>query len=406
MTPSAAERPAAASTGLVPDGQRAALVIDLDAIADNVARIDEVAGSAHVMAVVKADAYGHGLIPSARAARAGGASWLGVALLDEALDLRAAGDSDPILAWLGVPGDKWTDAVRASIDLGVSSTWQLDEIVPAALATGRPARIHLKLDTGLSRNGATTADWPALIAAVNVLQADGLVDVVAVWSHFVLADSPSSATVAQQLRVFDEGVEYARAHGVHPPLRHIANSAATFALPQAHYELVRPGIAVYGLSPGGEVGAAKEIGIRPAMTLAARLSLAKHVPAGQGVSYGHEYVTTTEANLGLVPLGYADGIPRAAGNCGPLLGAGARRKIAGRVCMDQFVVDFGGDHISAGDEVVLFGSGDAPSADDWAAVTGTINYEIVTRIGPRVPRRFVGTAGVVGTSGGLRGAVD
>jgi alanine racemase len=404
MTSSAALRPAA-SSGLVPDGQRAALVIDLDAIADNVSRIDEVVGSAQVMAVVKADAYGHGLIPSARAARVGGATWLGVALLDEALDLRAAGDRDPILAWLGVPGDKWAEAVAASVDIGISNLWQLDEIVPAAISTGRPARIHIKFDTGLSRNGVTPDDMPALIERVAQLQSDGLVEVVGAWSHFVLADSPSSATVARQIRVFDEGVEYARAHGVKPALRHLANSAATFALPQAHYELVRPGIAVYGLSPGGEVGAASELGIRPAMTLAARLAHAKRVPAGSGVSYGAEYVTSTEANLGLVPLGYADGIPRAAGNHGPLLGAGARQHIAGRVCMDQFVVDFGDADIQAGDEVVLFGGGDAPSADDWAAVTGTINYEIVTRIGPRVPRRFVGTAGV-STSGGPRGAVD
>jgi alanine racemase len=389
----------------VPEGQRAALVIDLDAIADNVARIDEVVGSAQVMAVVKADAYGHGLIPSARAARVGGATWLGVALLDEALDLRAAGDSEPILAWLGVPGDKWAEAVAASVDLGVSNQWQLDEIVPAATASGRPARIHIKFDTGLSRNGVTTHDLPALIERVAHLQSDGLVEVVGAWSHFALADSPSSDTIAQQIRVFDEGVEYARSHGVNPVLRHLANSAATFALPQAHYELVRPGIAVYGLSPGGEVGAASDLGLRPAMTLAARLAHAKRVPAGTGVSYGHEYVTPAESNLGLVPLGYADGIPRAAGNHGPLLGAGTRQHIAGRVCMDQFVVDFGDTPIQAGDEVVLFGGGDAPSADDWAAVTGTINYEIVTRIGPRVPRRFVGTAGV-STPGGLRGAVD
>ena len=403
---SATPDPQPGRTCLVPEGQRAALVIDLDAIADNVARIDEVAGSAQVMAVVKADAYGHGLIPSARAARAAGATWLGVALLDEAIELRAAGDTEPILAWLGVPGDNWAGAVAANVDLGVSNLWQLDAIVPAAHASGRPARIQLKLDTGLSRNGATVHDWPELVEKVRSLQSEGLVDVIAIWSHFVLADSPSSATVAHQLRVFDEGVEFARTLGVNPPLRHIANSAATFALPEARYELVRPGIAVYGLSPGGEVGPASELGIRPAMTLAARLAHAKHVPAGQGVSYGHEYITAADANLGLVPLGYADGIPRAAGNVGPVLGAGARRTVAGRVCMDQFVIDFGADDIAAGDEVVLFGGGDAPSADDWATATGTINYEIVTRIGPRVPRRYVGTAGTAASSGGRRGAVD
>lgn len=394
-----------APSGLVPEGMRAALVIDLDAIAANVQQIDSVTGSAQVMAVVKADAYGHGLIPSARAARAGGAHWLGVALLDEALQLRASGDTGPILAWLGVPGDAWGPCVASDVDLGVSTQWQLDEIVAAAEQVGRPARVQLKLDTGLSRNGVTAADWPAMIERAARLQRDGLIEVIGIWSHFVLADSPRSDIVASQIKAFDEGVEYARAHGVEPQLRHLANSAATFALPQAHYEMVRPGIAVYGLSPGGEVGPATELGIRPAMTLAARLANAKRVPAGQGVSYGHEYVTKAAANLGLVPLGYADGIPRAAGNKGPVFGAGARRHIAGRVCMDQFVIDFGDDAIAAGDEVVVFGgTPGAPSAEDWAAIAGTINYEIVTRVGPRIPRRYIGSAGM--NLGGPSGAVD
>ena len=252
--------------------------------------------------------------------------------------------------------------------------------------------MHLKVDTGLSRAGATPQEWPGLVAAGMRHVADGTVVPVGVWSHFALADAPASPTVAAQVRRFREAVDLAERGGWVPELRHIANSAATLALPEAHFDLVRPGIACYGLSPGPEVGRSAELGLTPAMTLRAPVALAKRVVAGSGVSYGHRYTTARETTLALVPLGYADGVPRAATNTGEVWLGGRRRTIAGTVCMDQFVLDVEDDPVQAGDEAILFGPGDQgePTAQDWADALGTINYEIVTRIGARVPRRYVG----------------
>jgi alanine racemase len=369
--------------------------IDLGAVRANVAALRERAGGAEVMAVVKADAYGHGLLPCARAAVAGGASWLGVALVEEALALRAAGVRTPrLLAWLFVPGERLAEAVRADVDLSVNSQWALEEVAAAAAASGATARVHLKIDTGLSRNGATVADWPALVDAALARAAEGLVQVVGLWSHYAYADAPGHPTVARQTATFQEAVALAESRGVRPQVRHLANSAATLTHPEACLDLVRPGIAVYGLSPVPDVGGPEAYGLTPAMTLVGRLALVKRVPAGSGVSYGHAYTTDRETTLGLLPLGYADGIPRNASNLGPLLAAGRPRRIAGRVCMDQVVIDLGDDPAAAGDEVVLFGPGTAgePTAQDWAEATDTISYEIVTRVGPRVPRTYVGTA--------------
>jgi alanine racemase len=264
--------------------------------------------------------------------------------------------------------------------------------------------VHLKIDTGLARGGATPAEWPALVEAAAKAQADGTVEVVGVWSHFVYADAPGHETIDRQLEVFAEGLELAERFDITPRYRHIANSAATLTRPDAHFDLVRPGIAIYGLSPlprndAGSVGPAGRFGLRPAMTARARVLLTKRVPAGQGVSYGHTYVTERETTLALVPLGYADGIPRAASNAGPIKLAGTVRRIAGRVCMDQVVLDCGDDPVAAGDVAVLFGPGDngEPTADDWADVVGTINYEIVTRFGStRVPRVYDGDPSLIG----------
>jgi alanine racemase len=363
--------------------------VDLDAIRANTALLG--AGTAaDVMAVVKADGYGHGLLPAARAALDGGATWLGVCTLDEALALRGAGISAPVLAWLLAPGQPLHRAVAADVDLSAATPALLEEIAAAARTAGRTARVHLKVDTGLARNGATVADWPDLITAAAKAAAEGTVDVVGVWSHFAYADEPGHPTIAGQIRVFGEALEVAERAGVRPQVRHLANSAATITLPEAHFDLVRPGIAVYGLSPIPGWPAAADL--RPAMTLRAQVIMTKRVPPGQGVSYGHQYTTSRETTLALVPLGYADGIPRAATNIGPMHLAGARRTISGRVCMDQVVVDVGDDPVAAGDVAVLFGPGDGgePTADDWAVVLDTINYEIVTRVGARVPRTYVG----------------
>ncbi len=342
------------------------------------------------MAVVKADGYGHGMIPTARAAVAGGATWLGVATIDEALALRQAGLAARILAWLITPGEARDQAIRANVDISVNSPWGVKEVAAAAVAAGQPARIHLKVDSGLGRAGATQADWPDLVDAALKAEADGYLQVVGLWSHFAYADEPGHPTVAAQVRAFTEAIALAEQRGARPEVRHLANSAATFTLPESHFDLVRPGIAVYGMSPVPAHSAPADLGLRPAMTLTARLLMVKRVPAGYGVSYAHEYRTTAATTLGVVPLGYADGIPRDATNIGPVLAAGRLRTIAGRVCMDQFVLDLGFDLAAAGDEVILFGPGDSgePSAQDWANALGTISYEVLTRIGPRVPRTF------------------
>jgi alanine racemase len=371
--------------------QHAAARIDLGAIRDNVAALSS-RTSAEVLAVVKADGYGHGLVPSARAAVEGGATWLGTALLDEAIALRNAGLSHPrVLAWLIGPGEDWAGALRADIDVSAAAIWALDEIATAARETGRTARVHLKVDTGLSRGGAALADWPDLVDAARKAEAEGVVRVVGVWSHFAYADAPGDPTIARQADLFRDAIGHAESAGLAPEVRHLANSAATLTAPEHHFDLVRPGIAVYGLSPVPEVGAPSAYGLRPAMTLVADLVLVKRVPAGSGVSYGHIYTTDRESTLGLVPLGYADGIPRAAGNLGPVQAAGRTRRIAGRVCMDQIVLDLGDDPAEVGDEVVLFGDGadGGPTAQDWAEATDTISYEIVSRIGPRVPRVYL-----------------
>ncbi|GLY91181.1 alanine racemase [Actinoallomurus iriomotensis] len=364
--------------------------VDLVAIRRNVELLRESAPGAELMAVVKADGYGHGIIPAARAAVAGGASWLGVATLDEALTLRRAGLDVRVMCWLYAPGERFDDAVAEDVDLSATSVGQVEEITRAAARVGRQVRLHLKTDTGLARSGATPADWPALVDAALRAQAEGLATVVGLWSHMACADEPGHPSIAAQLREFDEAVELAEKAGARPEVRHIANSAATLTLPEARYDLVRPGIAVYGLDPIPSLGPARRLGLRPAMTLTGRLALAKRVGAGQGVSYGHRYTTSAETTLGLVPLGYADGIPRHGTNLLEVWAAGRRRRVAGTVCMDQFVIDVGDDEIRAGDEVILFGPGDRgePTAQDWAEMLGTISYEIVTRIGARVPRTY------------------
>jgi len=392
----APDRTAPAARVELPAGMASCAVVDLAAISANVAVLREHAGGAGVMAVVKADGYGHGLEPAARAALAGGAAWLGVAQLGEALALRAAGVQAPVLAWLTVPGDAYEQAVVAGIDLGVSARWALDEIAAAARATGVVARVHLKVDTGLARNGAAATDWPDLVDAVRDLAVEGVVHPVGVFSHYAWADAPDHPTVHAQTAAFDAAVALAHARGVDFELRHLANSAATVTHPRARYDLVRPGIAVYGLSPVPQIATSAQLGLRPAMTLLGRLALVKRVPAGTGVSYGHAYTTPADTTVALLPLGYADGLPRHAGNAGPVQLRGQRFAVAGRVCMDQVVLDLGDPAnrlgAVAGDTAVVFGDGSdgAPTAEDWAVAAGTIGYEIVTRIGARVPRRYLG----------------
>ncbi|MFC9455075.1 alanine racemase [Streptomyces sp. NPDC058430] len=374
---------------------RARAEIDLAALRANVRSLRDRAPGAAFMAVVKADAYGHGMIPCARAAREAGATWIGTATPEEALAVRAAGIEGRVMCWLWTPGGPWREGIEADLDMSVSGMWALDEVVAAARVVGRAARIQLKADTGLGRNGCLPGDWPELVRAAVAAEREGLVVVTGLWSHFACADEPGHPSIAAQLERFREMVSFAEGAGVRPEVRHIANSPGTLTLPETHFDLVRPGIAMYGISPSPEIGTPEDFGLRPVMTLSASLALVKHAPGGLGVSYGHHYVTPGETTLGLVPLGYGDGIPRHASGTGPVLIGGKLRTVAGRVAMDQFVVDLGGDEPAAGDEAVLFGPGDRgePTAEDWAQAAGTIAYEIVTRIGARVPRVYVDGGG-------------
>ena len=377
---------------MTPQVPHAMVTIDLDAIRTNVAALADRAGDAATMAVVKADAYGHGLVPVARAARAGGAQWLGTAVLAEALALRQAGDDGPILAWLAAPGEDWSAALQAHIDVAAYSADQLAEIAAAARVSGQSARVHLKVDTGLGRGGVMPADWPAVVAQARRLETEGVLRAVGVWTHFAYADAPGHPTIAAQLGVFADALAQAEAAGLRPEVRHTANSAATLTLPGSHYDLVRPGLAVYGLSPVPDVAGPEELGLRPAMRLEAQVALVKDAPAGHGVSYGHTYTTRVPTRLALVPLGYADGVPRHASGTGPIHVGGRTLPVAGRVCMDQVVLDVGDLAVRAGDAAVLIGDAGRgePTAQDWADAAGTISYEIVTRVSSRLPRRYLG----------------
>jgi alanine racemase len=361
--------------------------VELSAITGNVRVLRERMAGSQVMAVVKADGYGHGSVQAARAALAGGADWLGVVHVAEALRLRRAGITVPVLCLMALPESAHEDAIRAGLDLTAGSVPLVHQIAAAAARAEHPARLHLKADTGLSRGGATPAEWPAVIDAALAAQADGLLQVTGLWSHFACADEPGHPSIQAQLTRFHEAVREAEKAGVTPEVRHIANTAGAITVPESRLDLVRLGGAIYGLStlPGGAPG-----WLRPAMTLTARLAQVKRVPPGTGVSYGHRYVTTAPTTLGLVPLGYADGVPRAATGQPLVYARGRRWPIAGTVCMDQFVIDFGDEPVVPGDEVVLFGPGDGgeATAQEWGETLGTISYEIVTGIGGRVPRTY------------------
>jgi alanine racemase len=364
-------------------------VIDLDAVRANVRTIAAQVAPASVMAVVKADAYGHGALPVARAALDGGASWLGTADLDEAVALRAAGIEAPLLAWLHDPEAAFAPAVLHDIDLGVSSAAQVRAIGACAEAAGRPAAVHLKIDTGLSRNGVAPEAWVEVVELAAALERRGVLRVRGVFSH--LANTSPEAD-AEQLAVFERALAIAAEHGLAPELRHIASTAAALSTPRARYDLVRIGIGAYGVTPYGDGTTPAQLGLRPAMTLRARVAAVRRVEPGTGASYGHLWRAGRPTTLALIPLGYADGVPRQASGRGEVLLRGAKRRIAGRIAMDQFLVDLGDDEVEVGDEVVLFGdpATGAPSAEDWAESADTIGYEIVTRIGPRVPRTYLG----------------
>lgn len=375
---------------------RAAAVIDLGAIVANLGVLRRLAGAADVMAVVKADAYGHGAGPVARALRRADVRWLGVALPTEALALRAQGDTGRILAWLWTPGDPSIAAcAREGIDLSVSTPWALAEVVAAVERVGRPVDIHVKVDTGLWRNGAAPANLPDLLDAVARASATGQVRLEGIWSHLADADVPGATSLRLQRERFDAALAQAEARGLHPRVRHLGSSGSLWSDDACRYDVVRAGIGLYGLTPGADLGPATGLGLTPAMTLVAQLAHVKRIEPGERVSYGGTWTAAEPTVLGLVPLGYADGLPRAAGNRESMLVGGALCPIVGRVAMDQCVVDLGASSSARpGDDVVVFGPGSSGerTADDWAASLDTIGYEIVTRIGTRVPREYVGVA--------------
>ena len=369
----------------LPAGVMREATIDVSAIEENVRHLRRLVG-VDVLAVVKADGYGHGAARTAAAALAGGATRLGVADVAEALALRKAGVDAPILAWLHAPGARFGEAVERGVEIGVSSLDQLTAAAAAATAD-RPAVVQLKLETGLGRNGIAPGADRVVFAEAARLERLGRIRVLGIFTH--LSNASADADRAALAR-FHEGVATAVSLGLAPRLRHVAATHAALALPEARLDCVRIGIGLYGLSPFPDRTSA-DLGLRPAMTLRASVAAVRRVGAGQGVSYGYDYTTDRETTLALVPLGYADGVPRQASGAGPVVISGARFPVAGRIAMDQFVVDVGDAEVAVGDEVTLFGDPTlgVPAATDWADAAGTINYEIVTRIGARVPRRQV-----------------
>lgn len=375
----------------------AEIVIDLGAFRRNLDRLGELVATdvdgPMVMVVVKADGYGHGMLECARVAREAGVPWLGVATQTEALALRAGGDEGRLLSWLGVPGEDYRAAIDADIDLSASSVAQLDEIVAAAVEVGLVARVHLKVDTGLSRNGAPLNLWTELVDAAAEHQRADRIDVVGLWSHLACSDQPGHPANDRQVAAFDEAIAVAEARGLDPEVNHLANSAAALLSPDTWFDMVRIGIAAYGLSPAPAVVTSEDLGLVPVMTLRSVLALTKEIGRGDGVSYGHTYVSQLKQHVGLVPLGYGDGVPRQASSRAEVQLGDARGRTLGQVCMDQFVVAVPAT-ANAGDEVILFGSGadGEPTAQDWAEWCDTISYEIVTRIGctaSRAGRRWV-----------------
>jgi len=371
MTP--VETQAPLSTGFRPTVAE----IDLEAVRHNVRVIKP--SDAEVMAVVKANGYGHRAIPVARAAVEGGATWLGVALVEEGLALRGAGIEAPILVLTEFPPGSEREAIGARLTPTVYSSRAIRSLADAAPSgTG----VHVKVDTGMHRVGIPPEQAPAL---VDEASRAGL-SIEGIWTHFALAEEPGNATTLRQLELFLEVCATLEAGGIRPRYRHAANSGATIASPETHLDLVRVGAALYGIAPGPQLEGALDL--RPAMTLRSAVTHAKRVPSGHGISYGHLHRTTVETTIATIPIGYADGYLRSLSNHGRVLIRGRRYPVVGSVTMDQLMVDVGDDALEVGDDVVLFGrQGDAEiRVEEVAAWAGTIGYEIVCAVSERVPR--------------------
>ena len=416
-------------------------LVRLDVLAHNMAHMVEmtaeharVAGveAPQIMGVVKADAYGHGLIPSALAALSGGATWLGVAQAREALALRCAGIDKSrahILCWMfSALSSPFDELIDNNIDIAVGSVSDIEAVCDAAKHVHKTARVHVQIETGFGRNGFTSQQLSEAMAALRNAQQAELVDVVGVMSHLAVADAPqdgqSRDVTDMQINNFNAMVASMKTEGINPRIRHLANTAATLTRPDIYFELVRPGIGLYGYEPDKAMGMPSDFGLTPAMTLQAQLGTIKDLPAGHGISYGRTYITEQDTSTADMPVGYADGIHRSASGFNPL---GSQRTshrggpvavrmadgttkvvhIAGRVCMDQAVLDLQGNAqemgVSEGDTVKLFGSGRGavfgePTADDWARSADTISYEIFTCLRNRIPRLYLGAHDVLSES--------
>jgi alanine racemase len=372
----------------------ATAVVDLRAIEHNVRLLREHAGTAQVMTVVKADGYGHGATRVAGAALAAGATEIGVATLDEAYALRRDGVTAPVLAWLHAPGTDFAPALEADVQLGVSSERQLAEVLDAVGRTGRTATVTLKVNTGLNRNGVGASEFPGMLTALRRAVADDAIRARGIMSHLACGDDPANPVNDQQAQRFSEMRAQARDAGVEFEIAHLANSPAVMTRPDLAFDMVRPGIATYGQTPIPAMG---DMGLRPAMTLKCPVVLIRSLKAGDAVSYGHTWVADRDTTVALIPLGYADGIFRSLSGRIDVWINGRRRRNVGRICMDQFVVDLGPGpvDVNEGDDAILFGPGDRgePTAQEWAELLGTINYEVVTSPRGRVARHYVDATG-------------
>ncbi|MDV6263382.1 alanine racemase [Rhodococcus yunnanensis] len=372
-------------------GSGAVASVDLGAVGHNVRVLQQFAGEAAVMAVLKADGYNHGAIEVAHAAVAAGVQEIGVTTIGEALELRAAGIGVPVLAWLHRTDSDYDAAITAQVGIGVSTAAQLDAVVAAARRVGRAADLSLKIDTGLNRNGVAEADLDVVLDATAAAVAEGAVRLVGMFSHLACSDEPSHPANDAQAERLRDAVSRASRRGTPPAVVHLSNSAATLTRPDLCFDMVRPGIALYGLSPVPDLGT---FGLRPVMTLSAQVANIKKVSKGESVSYGYTWTAPADTVVALIALGYADGVVRRLSGRFEVTIAGRRFPSVGRVCMDQFVVDLGGDGsgVAVGDEALLFGPGarGEAHAQDWADALDTISYEVVTGIRGRVRRQFVG----------------
>jgi alanine racemase len=359
--------------------------VDLEAIASNYKKLKSLT-SAKVMAIVKADAFGHGMIEVSKKLESIGVDMLATADLEEAQLIRDAGIQSPLLAWLHGSETNFAKAIKSNIQIGLSTVQGLEDVAKAAREVSGCAKVHLKVDTGLGRNGASLTDWPAVINKAVELKSEGLIELVGVFSHL---SGTSAQDDAAQLVVFEKAIATAESLGASFQLRHLAASAATLNNKAAHLDMVRVGIALYGLDPTLHIKAA-DFGLVPAMRVSSEVVSVKQVPAGHGVSYGYLHKTTSPSTLALVPFGYAEGMPRIATGKASVLLNGKRYPILARVAMDQFILDVGSDPVRVGDEVVIFGDAakGEPTAEELALAAETINYEIVTRIGGRAKRVF------------------